>query len=273
MIRACPPVALAVILVLSPVAVGAADGFLRIAGTTGTVIVDGDTIEPWRTLIHLAPGPHAITHLPRQDEIRWKPPLVELPFQLSGGETLEVDLESTITVRIESEPPGCEVQRSGNHMGTTPLVLSTLAGFPDTLTLVRSGYLPAVISPSGLTEGSIFRVLLIPEHVPSRDGGTNGKGSAATRDAVLKYSSLAASVALVSLGFWYKDKADSYYDDYLSHGNPETLESLYRKSVEMDDRARVFWIAGEAGTIITSYLFLRDFFRERSRKERLDEMP
>jgi hypothetical protein len=247
--------------------------FLHIAGADGTVIVDTDTIAAGSTLIAMEPGRHFLTHLPFENETRWKPPLADLPIHLEEGETLSVDLGSTITVRIESKPAGCRVKRAQSDLGSTPLVLSTLTGFPDTLTLALEGYLPAVISPSGLSDGSIFYVLLVSQHgLPAREGSIE-KSRGNGRGALLKYSSLAASLASISLGFWYKQKADSYYDDYLSHGNPETLERLYKKSVEMDDRARVFWIAGEAGAIITSYFFLKDFFSGEKRQERLYENP
>jgi hypothetical protein len=248
--------------------------FLRLAGTSGTVIIDADTISADSDLLALDPGRHLLTYLPFQDSAKWEPPLADLPFHLSEGETLAVDLGNILTIRIETSPQGCEVRRAGTSLGATPLVLSTLAEFPDTLTISREGYLTAVISPTGLSHGSTFYTMLVPENGPTVQRSAGGTGSSnGSGGAVLKYSSLAASVAAISIGFWYKEKADSYYEDYLSHGNPETIDRLYRKSVEADDRARIFWIAGEAGAIVTSYFFLRDFFRSGRREERSHESP
>jgi hypothetical protein len=239
------------------------DGYLDLIGESGTVIVDGDTTCVGVLLGPLDEGTHHLTYLPIQDERLWEMPLLSLSLNLVEGETLSVDVGKLAPVWIKSEPTRCDIYRGGVWIGRTPIVLSTLRDHPDTLTLTKNGYLTTRICPETPAEKendfNTCVVKLIPDNANGYPAYSSNEGDKNKKEALIKYGSLAASITAMSLGFWYKSRADSYYEDYLSHGDPETVEQLYRKSVELDDRARIFWIAGEVGAIFTSYLFLKDF--------------
>lgn len=248
-----------------------AESYLELVDGSGTVVVDGDTLRAGTVILPMHSGRHRLTYLPVQDEIIWKPPLKSLLFNLAEGETLKVDLGRTISVRIESHPPGCEIYRGGIFIGNTPVLLPTIAGYPDTLTLEKEGYLTIRISPELLGEGDTYRVELLPEDKNDVRLGHLEAGKKNGKARLMKYGSFAASIASISLGFWYKNRADSYYDDYLTHGNPETMERMYIKSLQLDDRARVFWIIGEAAALLASYLFVREYiFPQEKTKQTSD---
>jgi len=253
------------LLMLVPCRAACDEAYLHLRAGGGMVMVDGDTINPASPIV-LDAGLHRMTYLPTQGEGLWKTPLLSLAIHLDREETLHVDLESTIDIRVVSNPPGCDVYRGPTRIGRTPFVMSTLEGYPDTLTLVKDRHITTRISPEHLTDGETYHVTMLT------DGSTvtglhNGETRGRSRlGSFLKYGSLGASITAMSLGFWYKDRADQYYEEYLSRGDPETLDRLYRKSIEYDDRARVYWIVGEAAVILTSYFFLRDILSSPAKK-------
>jgi len=263
----CTSILFSLLVLLLPIQSLCNEAILNLISDGGTKIVDGDTIHPTDALIPLHAGLHRLTYLPVQCEALWRTPLVAMEIHINRGETLCIDLESAINVRVVTLPAGCEVYRGHTRIGRTPLFMTTLEGYPDTLTLIKEGHFAIKISPEHLSEDEMYHVTLLKDGSTATTGswiGRNRKSS--KRSHLMKFGSLAASISAMSLGFWYKDRADDYYNEYLSRGDPQTLDRFYRKSVEYDDRARTYWIVGEAAVILTSYLFLRDFLSSPVKK-------
>lgn len=250
------------------------DSCLKIGWSPGTLVVDRDTIPPSTEYVSLEQGRHRVSFLPAPEGVTWNPPLIAVGFDLAAGDTFSLDLDRMITVRIESEPPGGSLHRGKTWIGDTPLSISTLAGHADTLTLRRKGYLETKISPDGLEDGDTYRIRLLSTEVAGAEHGQPQSSGISTTRKAFKYGSLLGSVASISLGFWFKSRADAYYNDYLDHGNPDTIDVLYDKSISYDDRARTMFIIGESLAVVTAYLFLRDYFstpgeRQRTNGERV----
>gem|GEM_PF-4108635 len=258
---------LLLLVLLVPYRARCNEAYMNLLAEGGVVIVDGDTLNPAASPLTLEAGPHRLTYLPVQRGRLWKSPLFSVNMYIEHGETLSVNLDGTIDVRVVSSPPGCDVFRGPVRIGRTPLFMSTLEEYPDTLTLMKDYHITTRISLERLSEGETYHVTLL------RDGTTAGrlndtiKSGTSLRSTFLKYGTLAASITTMSLGFWYKNKADDYYEEYLSRGDPEALDRLYRQSIQYDDRARTYWIAGEVTVLLTSYFFLKDFLSSPKRTE------
>ncbi len=241
--------------------------YLHVAWSPGTLVVDGDTIPPAAGVVDLAPGEHRLSFIPVREGATWHPPLIGLEFDLGVEDTFHLDLDRLITVRIETEPEGSSVYRGGTWIGDTPLALSTISGCADTLKLVREGYLETRISPSHLGDGDTYQIRLLTRDTAGIEADARPAYGISTKRKVFKYGSLLGSVASISLGFWFKSRADAYYEDYLDHGNPDTIDALYDRSVSYDNRARTMFIVGEVLAGVTAYLFLRDYFSPPVRQE------
>ncbi len=239
------------------------EAYLELTGADGTVIIEGDTTKAGRLTGPMDPGVYHLNYLPIQHGAAWETPLLSFALHLTGDETLHVELDRMSTVRLETQPAGGEVYRDDTWIGRTPLYLATLAGYPDTLTIKKAGYLTTGISLtqfSGIEqERNTYHVKLLPIESTGYQGSSTASIGGGGTGTYIKYMTLAATITTMSLGFWYKSRADSYYEDYLTRGDPDEIEKLYNRSIELDDRARVFWIAGEVGALLTSYLFVKEY--------------
>jgi hypothetical protein len=212
--------------------------------------------------ISTPPGNQIISlYLPPREN-QWLPPIVKRPFQLAGNDTLIINPENVFYLHVTTSPEGAIASLRGYPVGKTPIALSILRHQDKTLRLEKDGYRSVEINLKELTKHSNrLTMSLDPSQsremspsLPVRIEEVNGHVS-----GWLPFVTLSYFVTSTSFGFYYKGRADDFYEEYLRTSSLERMNQLFDRSEVLDNRARIFWITGQVALGATIYLFVRNY--------------
>ena len=227
---------------------------IQAPGTGLTVRVDGRGVG--RTPLPdlpLVPGRHAVS-VSAPDSLDWlSRPFVQSVTLLPGS--IHV-LRAVFPRRLwlTSDPPGAWVTAGDSTLGQTPMVVTLARNGEEKLSLHRPGYAPVTLRPpahSGQVHGVLpplakpapFTLRHPQVHKPRLFWGT------------------ALAIALGAAGYWCQSRADQAYEDYLSTGHPDRMDTAFRRAETYDRWSGGLYVAGEACLVTTLYFSLKGLWR------------
>ncbi|MFB3908541.1 MAG: PEGA domain-containing protein [Candidatus Eisenbacteria bacterium] len=186
----------------------------------------------------LPPGPVEVRLVPIQDRL-FQAPVVDTLLQIVAGETVRLDLEIGVPVRILSVPYGLRVLRDGAALGRTPLSLRVPPGDFGSFQILTPEGVVAVPRDSLATNGSF-----------TWRGASLVSAGRARRELpawrrVGRYLLPGLAVGLAAAGAIVKDDADESYRRYERATDPARIGKLYDEASRRDRWAVGLWIGAE----------------------------
>jgi len=179
-------------------------------------------------------------------------------YHLLAGDTLEIHPRFKRGYMINSKPFGAEVFLDGMPQGTTPVVVYVTDHERREVELQLGGYDDFSFAIDS-TSQRLWNVTLREDkdRMHAEMAGVQGKTS--RRAHFRRLSMAAAGMSAVSgvTAVLLKRRADGYYQDYLSAGDPRALESFYNKTNQYDEYAGTAFIVFQASFVMSFYWFLR----------------
>lgn len=179
-------------------------------------------------------------------------------YRLATGDTLDIHPEFKRGYVINSKPFGAEVFLEKIYYGTTPVVVYTSGSTPREVELRLNGYESFVLSIDG-TAQRLWNITLREDRDQQQiqEAGLRNKNS--RRSHFRRLAMIAGGVSAASgvTAILLKRRADDFYDDYLSTGNPLELEVAYSKTGQYDEYAGTAFIVFQVSFGLSFYWFLR----------------
>jgi len=231
------------------------------------ILDEGEETCRGKASVSMEAGRHTLTLYPPARDAQWLPPVIARPFELADGESLVIRPEGVHYLYISSIPSGAKIRLNASVAGNSPLALSIVTATDSTITLEQEGFVSRTLSLSeALSQGPHIVVVMDPvagREVSPLESGVRDN-SAFGLPGWFPGATLAYFIASTAVGFHYKARADELYEDYLSTSSIDRMNNLFERAEAMDDRARLFWVTGQAALGTTIYFFIQNY---RSRKE------
>jgi hypothetical protein len=193
---------------------------------------------------------------------------------LQAGDTLELVANFLVGYSLNSTPFGAEVYLGGMLQGTTPLVLRLPEGEIASVEIHKAGYRTAQLqigevigedtlaTPSGLPrqeESRLYTVTLeIEENYASlHEIEQSRKLLRVSRNRRIALT--AAGISLVSgvAAIFLKQKADYFYERYLTAPTPSEREIAYKRTIGYDRFSGIATAVFEVSFATSFYFFLK----------------
>jgi hypothetical protein len=211
----------------------------------------------------LPPGKHEIA-VKRSSPESWLDFDWTETCSLQAGDTLTFVARFLKGYSLNSTPFGAEVYADGILQGTTPLVLRLPEGEVTSVEIRKSGYQPAQLqvgklSEAGQPETRLYAVTLKAEKEIAliREVEQSRRRFHVSKNRRIALVAAGVSLASGVAAILLKDKADHFYEQYLTTGRPGARESFYQRAVEYDRYSGIATGVFEASFAVSFYFFLK----------------
>jgi hypothetical protein len=210
----------------------------------------------------LTPGEHEIAVKRAQPESWLDFDWVEI-CSLSAGDTLHFVARFLKGYSINSTPFGAEVYVDGVLEGATPLVLRLPEDEIASVEIRKAGYQAEQMqigkTKEGLAETRLYAVALKPEKDLTilHDVGTSRRRFHLARNRRISLAAAGLSLASGVAAILLKDKADHFYDRYLTASLPAQREKFYARTEDYDRYSGIATGVFEASFAVSFYFFLK----------------
>lgn len=181
--------------------------------------------------LELSTGPHTITVFPHASGT-WNIEERHFHITLAPGESRRLEAVFSAPAYVNSVPFGARVYQDTTLLGTTPLFLPLEQYGGRQLRMERPGYKSYTFTLRG-DDGLLAHLErdegLLAETAPPRFGGMFKQ-----RHIKTKFSLLAVSVAAQWASFYFKNVADSRYDDYRRAADPQRAQQFWDETERFD---------------------------------------
>ncbi|HLA40214.1 MAG TPA: hypothetical protein VJ417_09460 [Candidatus Glassbacteria bacterium] len=252
-------------------------GRLKIIADPGLILVDGDTLNhAGEQEIELPAGDHELRFFPYHTVDEWVHRYLVYPFSLGAAGQRTIDLTRREFFTIRSDPQAAELRFRGRYLGLTPGEYMLLVGSGDSVVVQMNGYESQVLQldklfPQGTDLFVSLEPKLVEQGMPADDLEAYQYHSPLRKLASLDLMlSLGGGVTLLAVGAPFNQKADSFYDDYLSFLGSRARENAYSKMKRFDRLSKTTFIAGDAALGFFGYMLVRRFIfpaEEHKREE------
>ncbi len=186
----------------------------------------------------LPPGSHVVTVYPPEGGLwNWGEQAMELDLSPGTDTTLTVVFDQPVLVN--SLPPGAEVFRENEFVGTTPLYLSFTTYAGQSFTIRKDGYEP--FSFQLIRPGPIMARLNARFDSPGSEVTARPRllGIFPRTHVKAKFALLATTVAAHWASFYFKNKADDNFDRYRRSGDPARMEHYLDQTRKYDTLSEI----------------------------------
>jgi hypothetical protein len=228
------------------------------------VLIDGKEIG-FTPLRHwpLPPGKHEIA-VKRSAPESWLDFDWTETCSLQAGDTLNLVARFSKGYSLNSTPFGAEVYVNGILQGTTPLVLRLPESEMANVEIRKTGYQSARLqigkaSEAGQPETRLYAVTLQvePETALIREVEQSRRRFQVSRNRRIALAAAGVSLASGVAAILLKDKADRFYDQYLTTIQPTPREKAYQRAVDYDRYSGIATGVFEASFAVSFYFFLK----------------
>jgi len=176
---------------------------------------------------------------------------------LQAGDTLIFVPRFQRGYSINSTPFGAEVYVNSFLQGTTPLIVRLPEGDIASIEIRQAGYQPEHLQVGdGVSEIRIYNVDLKSEqNLPLVQEVE--KTLHLHRNRRLSLAAAGLSLASGITAILLKNKADHFYDQYLTAGLPENRERFFQRTEDYDRYAGIATAVFEASFAVSFYYFLK----------------
>lgn len=179
---------------------------------------------------------------------------------LSTGDTITFVPRFQRGYSINSTPFGAEVYIENVLQGTTPLILRLPESDIASIEIRQAGYRSEQLQVgAGVSEVRIYHVDLKPEqNLPlAQEVEKSRRGFRLHRNRRLSLAAAGLSLASGITAILLKDKADHFYDQYLTAGLPENRDRFFQRTQDYDRYAGIATVVFEASFAVSFYYFLK----------------
>ncbi|MBI2619003.1 MAG: PEGA domain-containing protein [Ignavibacteriales bacterium] len=173
-------------------------------------------------------------------------------LQVVAGEEIQKTYELGSTLAVNSIPPGASVLLGGVELGTTPLYYRSSKSVKGELIVRKQGFEPKSIDasapPGFVTLNPLNGGILSGTEIEYEESPDSDLRRWAT------YSSGAAMVISGVIAAYYKERANSRFDQYLSTNRPDDLASTNRN----DRRSAIALVVTQISLATLTYLLLSE---------------
>ncbi|MCI0696819.1 PEGA domain-containing protein [candidate division KSB1 bacterium] len=228
------------------------------------VLIDGKEVG-FTPLHHwpLPPGKHEIA-VKRSSPESWLDFDWTETCSLQAGDTLNLVARFSKGYSLNSTPFGAEVYVNGILQGTTPLVLRLPEGEVANVEIRKIGYQSAQLqvgktSETGQLETRLYAVTLKAEKEIAliREVEQSRRRFHTSKNRRIAWAAAGVSLASGVAAILLKDKADHFYQQYLTAGRPAARESAYQRAVDYDRYSGIATGVFEASFAVSFYFFLK----------------
>jgi hypothetical protein len=208
----------------------------------------------------LPPGKHEIA-VKRSSPESWLDFDWTETCSLQAGDTLTFVARFLKGYSLNSTPFGAEVYANGILQGTTPMVLRLPEGEMANVEIRQAGYQSAQvqIGEAGQPETRLYTVTLkaARETALIREVEQSRRRFQASKNRRIAWMAAGVSLASGVAAILLKDKADHFYEQYLTTSRPAARESAYQRAVDFDRYSGIATGAFEASFAVSFYFFLK----------------
>lgn len=179
---------------------------------------------------------------------------------LQAGDTVTFVARFQRGYSINSTPFGAEVWVNHILQGTTPLIVRLPEGELANIEIRHAGYQAEQLQVgNSAAEIRLYAVELKREqHLPSiQEVEKSRRRLHLQRNRRLSLAAAGLSLASGITAILLKDKADHFYDQYLTAGLPENRERFYQRTADYDRYAGIATTVFEASFAVSFYYFLK----------------
>jgi hypothetical protein len=228
------------------------------------VLIDGKEVgfTPLRNW-PLPPGKHEIA-VKRSSPESWLDFDWAETCSLQAGDTLNLVARFSKGYSLNSTPFGAEVYSNGILQGTTPLVLRLAEDEVASVEIRKTGYQSAQLlvgkaSEAGQPETRLYAVTLKAEQETTliREVEQSRRRFLVSRNRRIAWAAAGVSLASGVAAILLKDKADHFYEQYLTTALPAARESAYQRAVDYDRYSGIATAVFETSFAVSFYFFLK----------------
>ena len=198
--------------------------------------------------IPITKGEHKLRYL-HPDSLRWPLPVIVESLVISADSSIERTVNFPSMVYFTTEPYGASIRLNDSVIGTTPLYYSAnLSG--QVVTFAKGGYEDAsmVVSADG---GEVYSRLRAIDGNMRNESALMVSGERSknlTPIFIASYGTILAG----GMAAYFKIQADQRYNEYLSGGDPATLDHVH----QLDRFSAIALVTSQLSFIALSYLLL-----------------
>jgi hypothetical protein len=181
-----------------------------------------------------------------------------------AGDTLKLAARFLRGYSLHSTPFGAEVYIDGILQGTTPLVLRLPEEEMTTVEIRKAGYQPVQVqigkqSREGAEAPRLYDVTLQEEkqYAALREYEDSRRLFRINRNRRIAWATAGVSLASGVAAILLKDKADHFYEQYLTASLPAQRERLYDRTIEYDRYSGIATAVFEVSFAVSFYFFLK----------------
>jgi len=228
------------------------------------VLIDGKEVG-FTPLRHwpLPPGKHEIA-VKRSSPESWLDFDWTETCSLQAGDTLKFMAHFSKGYSLNSTPFGAEVYVNRILQGTTPLVLRLPEDEVTSVEIRKTGYQSAQLqvgkaSAAGQPETRLYAVTLKAEQETAliREVEQSRRRFHTNKNRRIAWAAAGVSLASGVAAILLKDKADRFYEQYLTTGLPAPRERAYQRAVDYDRYSGIATGVFEASFAVSFYFFLK----------------
>jgi PEGA domain len=228
------------------------------------VLIDGKEVgfTPLRNW-PLPPGKHEIA-VKRSSPESWLDFDWTEACSLQAGDTLKLVAHFSKGYSLNSTPFGAEVFVNGVLQGSTPMVLRVPESEVANVEIRKAGYQSAQLqigqtNEAGQPETRLYAVTLQPEQEAARfhEVEESHRRFHVSKNRRLAWAAASMSLASGVAAIFLKDRADHFYEQYLTTGIPAPREKAYQRAVDYDRYSGIATGVFEASFALSFYFFLK----------------
>jgi hypothetical protein len=211
----------------------------------------------------LPPGKHEIA-VKRSSPESWLDFDWTETCSLQAGDTLKLVARFLKGYSLNSTPFGAEVFVNGILHGTTPLVLRLPEGEAASVEIRKAGYQTAQLQAgkareAGQPETRLYAVTLKADQASEliREVEQSRRLFRVSKNRRIALAAAGLSLASGVAAILLKDKADNFYQQYLTTGLPAAMESAYQRTVDYDRYSGIATAVFEASFAASFYFFIK----------------
>jgi hypothetical protein len=192
----------------------------------------------------ISPG-RSTLRVKNPDYTNWYARDIVMEIDVSGGDTLELNLKFERFIKINSNPFGATVSLNDSILGTTPVILKAEKIIGKKLKLSRSGYEDMEI----IVDEKSFNISV--DLIPMDSSGGELRIKEENKfHLIIPIAIIGLASGLTSI--YFKMNADKFYEQYLEIQDPTLLDKTRR----YDKAAGIALVIFEISMAISIYLLL-----------------
>ncbi len=203
----------------------------------------------------LSPGVHRI-QVTHPDHGAWLAQDWVKDVEISGGDTLVVQIEFQRHFMVNSQPYGASAFVQNEEIGKTPVYVTVPQLQTREVTLRFPGYADSSFVVGYGVEGP-YSISLRPVAASTNSGNPRFEENLRPPSRRMFWAALGLAATSGALAFYFRKKADDKYDRYLKTGAPRSFNAYYDDARKFDRYTAVSFATFQVSFAVSFYLFLK----------------